>query len=128
LNEPVATATTTDGVDHDELLHHVGGEHEQHELQSVGGERLRDSRHQHDDDELLPAALQRALRADLQLGDRLRRNDSRARRRGERRRQRPRQQIPQSFTTGIGFCLTGGGSSTDNTNAATGVYVTILYK
>ena len=36
--------------------------------------------------------------------------------------------IPQSFTTGIGFCLTGGGSSTDNTNAATGVYVTIGYK
>lgn len=36
--------------------------------------------------------------------------------------------IPQSYTTGIGFCLTGGGSSTDNTNAATGVYVTIGYK
>lgn len=36
--------------------------------------------------------------------------------------------IPQSFATGIGFCLTGGGSSTDNTNAATGVYVTIGYK
>jgi hypothetical protein len=34
----------------------------------------------------------------------------------------------QSFSAGIGFCLTGGGSSTDNTNAATGVYVTILYK
>lgn len=36
--------------------------------------------------------------------------------------------VPQGFTTGIGFCLTGGGSSTDNTNAATGVYLTILYK
>lgn len=36
--------------------------------------------------------------------------------------------VPQAFSTGIGFCLTGGGSSTDNTNAATGVYVTILYK
>lgn len=36
--------------------------------------------------------------------------------------------VPQAYGTGIGFCLTGGGSSTDNTNAATGVYVTILYK
>jgi hypothetical protein len=35
---------------------------------------------------------------------------------------------PQAFSTGIGFCLTGGGSSTDNTNAATGVYITLLYK
>lgn len=34
----------------------------------------------------------------------------------------------QSYTTGIGFCVTGGSSSTDNTNAATGVFVTILYK
>ena len=32
------------------------------------------------------------------------------------------------FGTGIGFCITGGGSSTDNTNAATGVFVNILYK
>jgi len=32
------------------------------------------------------------------------------------------------FATGIGFCLTGGGSSTDNTNAATGVYITIGYR
>ena len=39
-----------------------------------------------------------------------------------------RVQVAQSYGTGIGFCLTGGGSSTDNTNAATGVYVTILYK
>jgi len=36
--------------------------------------------------------------------------------------------VGQAFATGIGFCLTGGGSSTDNTNAATGVYITILYK
>lgn len=34
----------------------------------------------------------------------------------------------QGFSTGIGYCLTGGGGSTDNTNAATGVYVTVLYK
>ena len=34
----------------------------------------------------------------------------------------------EAYDTGIGFCLTGGGSSTDNTNAATGVYVTIKYK
>lgn len=33
-----------------------------------------------------------------------------------------------SSATGLGFCLTGGGSSTDNTNAATGVYVTLNYK
>lgn len=36
--------------------------------------------------------------------------------------------VGEAFGTGIGFCITGGGSSTDNTNAATGVYVTILYK
>jgi hypothetical protein len=34
----------------------------------------------------------------------------------------------QAFSAGIGFCLTGGGGSTDNTSAATGVYITILYK
>jgi hypothetical protein len=33
-----------------------------------------------------------------------------------------------TYGTGIGFCLTGGGGSTDNTNAATGVYITIGYK
>lgn len=38
------------------------------------------------------------------------------------------QPIAQAFTTGIAYCLTGGGSSTDNTAAATGVYLTILYK
>ncbi|MBF0262295.1 MAG: hypothetical protein HQL97_10740 [Magnetococcales bacterium] len=36
--------------------------------------------------------------------------------------------IGQAFTTGIGFCVTGGASSTDNTNAATGVFVEVLYK
>lgn len=36
--------------------------------------------------------------------------------------------IGQAFTTGIGFCVTGGAGSTDNTNAATGVFVEILYK
>lgn len=30
-----------------------------------------------------------------------------------------------AFTNGIGFVLTGGGSSTDNSNAATGVYITL---
>jgi len=36
--------------------------------------------------------------------------------------------IGQAFTTGVGFCITGGASSTDNTSAATGVFVEILYK
>lgn len=36
--------------------------------------------------------------------------------------------VPQGYTTGIGFCITGGGSSTDNTSAATGLYLTIIYK
>jgi hypothetical protein len=36
--------------------------------------------------------------------------------------------VGEAFGTGIGFCLTAGGSSTDNTSAATGVYLTILYK
>lgn len=36
--------------------------------------------------------------------------------------------IGQAFTTGVGFCITGGSSSTDNTNAAAGVFVEILYK
>jgi hypothetical protein len=35
--------------------------------------------------------------------------------------------VGEAFSQGIGFCLTGGGSSTDNTNAATGVYLTLLY-
>lgn len=38
------------------------------------------------------------------------------------------QVVGEAFSTGIAFCLTGGGSSTDNTNAATGVYVALLYK
>jgi hypothetical protein len=33
-----------------------------------------------------------------------------------------------AFGTGIGFCLTGGSDSTNNTNAATGVFGTIVYK
>lgn len=33
-----------------------------------------------------------------------------------------------AFSTGIGYCLTGGASSTDNTNAAIGVYGVIAYK
>lgn len=34
----------------------------------------------------------------------------------------------EAYTTGIAFCFTGGSSSTDNTNAATGVFGSILYK
>lgn len=34
----------------------------------------------------------------------------------------------QAFATGIGFCVTGGGSSTDNTNAGAAIYLKILYK
>lgn len=33
-----------------------------------------------------------------------------------------------AFTTGIGYCLTGGSSSTDNTSAATGIFGIISYK
>lgn len=36
--------------------------------------------------------------------------------------------VGEEYSTGIGFCLTGGGASTDNTNAATGVYVTLQTK
>lgn len=36
--------------------------------------------------------------------------------------------VGETYGTGIGFCLTGGGSSTDNSNAATGVYLTLFYK
>lgn len=42
-------------------------------------------------------------------------------------RERP-MNIGQAFTTGIAYCITGGSSSTDNTNAAAGVFVSILYK
>lgn len=34
---------------------------------------------------------------------------------------------PIPYGTGIGFCFTGGSSSTDNTNAATGVFGAVLY-
>jgi hypothetical protein len=34
----------------------------------------------------------------------------------------------EGYSTGISFCFTGGSSSTDNTNAATGVFGTLLYK
>lgn len=34
----------------------------------------------------------------------------------------------QTFSTGIGFCITGGPTSTDNTNAAVGVQATLLKK
>lgn len=36
--------------------------------------------------------------------------------------------VGEAYGTGIAFCFTGGGSSTDNTNAATGVYITLFYK
>ncbi len=36
--------------------------------------------------------------------------------------------VPSGYTTGIGFCFSGGSSSTDNTNAATGVFGVIQYK
>jgi len=35
--------------------------------------------------------------------------------------------IGEAYSTGIGFCITGGASSTDNTSAATGVFVTVSY-
>jgi hypothetical protein len=38
------------------------------------------------------------------------------------------QQFPTNYSTGIGFCITGGSSSTDNTSAATGLFVTLRYK
>jgi hypothetical protein len=38
------------------------------------------------------------------------------------------QTFPVNFGTGIGYCITGGSSSTDNTNAATGVFGEIRYK
>lgn len=34
----------------------------------------------------------------------------------------------EAFTTGIGFCVTGGGSDTDNTNAVTGIYIEGSFK
>jgi hypothetical protein len=34
----------------------------------------------------------------------------------------------QAYGTGIGFCITGGSASTDNTAAAAGVFLTLLYK
>jgi hypothetical protein len=36
--------------------------------------------------------------------------------------------VGETYGTGIGFCLTGGGSGTDNTNAAVGVYVSLHFK
>lgn len=34
----------------------------------------------------------------------------------------------EAYSAGIGFCVTGGATSTDNTAAATGVLLTVLYK
>jgi hypothetical protein len=34
----------------------------------------------------------------------------------------------EGYSTGISFCFTGGSSSTDTTNAATGVFGTVLYR
>ena len=36
--------------------------------------------------------------------------------------------LPIGYTTGIGFCVTGGGGNTDNTNAPVGVFITVKYK
>lgn len=36
--------------------------------------------------------------------------------------------IGKAFTTGLGYCITGGAGSTDNTAAAVGVFVSGLYK
>jgi hypothetical protein len=33
-----------------------------------------------------------------------------------------------AFSTGVGYCLTGGGTSTDNTSAATGVFGVLAFK
>jgi hypothetical protein len=38
------------------------------------------------------------------------------------------QQFPVAYSTGIGYCITGGSSSTDNTSAATGVFGEIRFK
>jgi hypothetical protein len=38
------------------------------------------------------------------------------------------QNVSANYTTGIGYCITGGSSSTDNTNAATGIFGEIRYK
>jgi len=38
------------------------------------------------------------------------------------------QVYPTNYSTGIGYCITGGSSSTDNTNAAAGVFGEIRYK
>lgn len=36
--------------------------------------------------------------------------------------------LGESYANGIGFCVTGGGGDTDNTNAATGVFIEASYK
>jgi hypothetical protein len=36
--------------------------------------------------------------------------------------------IPIGYSTGIAYCVTGGGANTDNTNAPAGVYITLYYK
>ncbi len=34
----------------------------------------------------------------------------------------------ESYSTGIGYCVTGGGGSTDNSNGAAGIWGTVLYR
>lgn len=36
--------------------------------------------------------------------------------------------MPVNYATGIAYCITGGSSSTDNSNAATGLLGTLIYK
>lgn len=38
------------------------------------------------------------------------------------------QVVPVNYSTGVSYCITGGSSSTDNTNAATGIFGEIRYK
>jgi hypothetical protein len=76
-------------------------EHECNELQGECGEFLRRAGGQHDSHALLSPSIQCVGEITT---------------------------VPVGYTTGIAFCFTGGGSSTDNTNAATGVYLTLYYK
>ncbi|MBA3578936.1 MAG: hypothetical protein H0W42_03025 [Gemmatimonadaceae bacterium] len=36
--------------------------------------------------------------------------------------------LPTTHTTGIAFCVTGGGTTTDNTSAVAGIYLGVFYK
>lgn len=36
--------------------------------------------------------------------------------------------LPTQYATGIAYCVTGGGTSTDNTSAPAGIYIKFVYK